>query len=192
MIFLACCHSSWITIYDIKEEVSWIIEGFTFISLKKTKKQNKPNQNHTCNMFALHRAHLWRSSLILFHFSITLLPENFTSFCKCYFTAVDGLDLRGGESGVSKDLQSCLFTDFRWGGISSLLLPQLNMDNSCLLPSAVQHTTLWKTHSSSVEVPGCLALQPQIFLPEAQLLLVFPQSQRWGRAVQEQLLIIQL
>lgn len=187
MIFFACCHSSWITIYDIKEEVSWIIEGFTFISFKKTQ-QNRSNQNHTCNVFALHRARLRRSGLILYHFSITLLPENFTAFHKCYFTAVDGQDLGDGESGVSKELQSSLFTDFRWGGISNLLLPQLSMDNPCLLPSAVQsHPTLKFLSRSS----WMSALQPQVFLLEVQLLLVFPWSQGWGRAVQEQLLLLQ-
>lgn len=188
MIILAGCHSSWITIYDIKEEVSWIIEGFTFISFKN---KTRTNQNHTCNMFALHRAHLRRSGLILYHFSITLLPENFTGFYKCYFTAVDGQDLGDGESRVSKKLQCCLFTDFRWGGISNLLLPQLSMDNSGLLPIAVQpHSTLKDTQFLS-RSSWMSALQPQIFPPEAQLLLVFPCSQGWGRAVQEQLLIIQ-
>lgn len=150
------------------------------------KNQNRSNQNHTCNVFALHRAHLRRSGLILYHFSITLLPENFTAFLKCYFTAVDEQDLGDVESRVPKEFQSCLITHFRWGGISNLLLPQLSMDNSCLLPRAVQpHSTL-KDKQFLSRGSWMSAQQPQIFLLEGQ-----PWSQGWGRAVEEQLLLIQ-
>lgn len=153
------------------------------IHILKKKKKNRPNQNHTCNMFALHKEHLRRSGLILYHFSITLLPENFTAFHKCYFTAVYGQDLGDCESRVSQELQSWLSTDFRWGGISNLLLPQLSMDNSCLLPSAVQPHSTVKDMQFLSRGSWMSALQPQVFPLEVQLLLVFPWSQGWGRAV---------
>lgn len=54
-------------------------------------------------------------------------------------------------------------------------LPQLSMDNSCLLPSAV-HIPLQKTQSSSAEVPALRmsALQPHISSRSSTLVGVSP------------------
>lgn len=67
--------------------------------LKKKPEQTKPkpHMHHVCIA--------QRSGLILYHFSITLLPESFTAFFKCYFTAVDWQDLGGGESRYLKSFK---------------------------------------------------------------------------------------